>query len=202
VFLEAEEDSQNESGEWERGGFEEWERGEGSGESENEAPVGAPGEERDEEESSSGEEVEEEEEEEDGESEADGGREGEGEDATQVALGHNAASGNENTVVEEPGVRDISQNNRGTQCGERELLLRRVGQLPAPPPSHRHPTPHTLTPGTPTTPAVYYSYPARRQWLLELTLVLLVATLLVTVCSRLSYNWLVRLYSIVPEKPI
>ena len=199
MFLEAEEDSQNESGECERGGFEEWERGEGSGESENEAPVGAPGQERDEEESSSGEEVEEEEEEEDGESEADGGREGEGEDATQVALGHNAASGNDNTLVEESGVREISQqNNRGTEC-ERELLPRRVGQLPAPPPSQRPPTPHTLTPGTPT---VYYSSPARRQWLLELTLVLLVATLLVTICSRLSYNWLVRLYGIVPEKPI
>ena len=201
MFLAADEDSQNESGEWERG-FEEWERGEGSGESENEAPAASPDEGRDEGGSSSEEEGEEVEEEE-SESETDGGREGEGEeeDATQVALGDSIAADNENTVMEEAGVRDVSQNHRGTQC-EREFLLRRVGHLPPPLPSHHHATPRTLTPGTPTTPIVYYSTSAQRQWLLELTLVLLVVTLLVTVCSRLSYNWLIRLYSIVPEKPI
>ena len=41
-----------------------------------------------------------------------------------------------------------------------------------------------------------------RQWLLELALVLLVTTLLVTVCSKLSYEWLVRLCRISPERPI
>ena len=191
MFLEAGEDSQNESGEWE-----EWERGEGSGESENEAPVGAPDEERDAQSSSSEEEEGEEEEGEEGEGEREGEGEGEEEDVTQVALGDNVGAVGENTVVEGPGVRELSQNSRGTEC-ERELLLQGVGQLPTF--SRRRSTPHTLTPATPT---LYYSAPARRQWLLELTLVLLVTTLLVTVCSRLSYDWLVRLYRIVPEKPI
>ena len=187
VFLEAEEDSQNESEEWGRG-FEEWERGEGSGESENESPpVGAS----DEEEGNGGFDEEEDEE-----------GEGEERDTTQVALGDHSEVVDENTVVVEPGVRDISENDRGTPC-ERELLVQRVGQLPPPPSSHPHcPTPHTLTPVTPTTPVIYYSSSGRRQWLLELALVLLITTLLVTVCSKLSYEWLVGLYTIVPEKPM
>ena len=201
VFLEAEEDSQNESGEWERD-FGEWERGEGSGESESDAPVGASEnetEEEDEEEEEDRENSLDEREEEEVEADNErGGEEGEG-DATRVARGDQAEAGDEDTVMEEIGVRDISESERGTQCVG-EASLQRVNQLP--PPQHSHAAPHTLTPGTPTTPVVYYSSAGRRQWLLEVALVLLVTTLLVTVCSRLSYDWLVRLYRIVPEKPI
>ena len=44
--------------------------------------------------------------------------------------------------------------------------------------------------------------PSSRQWLLELTLILLTATLLVMACTRLSREWLDRVCLLSPEKPI
>lgn len=103
------------------------------------------------------------------------------------------------TIMPESSVRDITREERGTQCeGGRggDLLFRRVSQLSS------HSASYPPTPYTPTPSLHHYSSRAHHQWLLELTLALLVTILLVTICSRLSYNWLLRLYTIHPERPI
>ena len=180
--IEGQCDSQNESGEWE-GEVENWEREEGSGESENSAQVGVSQEEHEEEEGTASEEEEEIEED-------------DGEDGKQEELRDEE---DENTIAAEtPGVRDISLNERASPPqNEREHLFRRVGPLPL--------RPHIINPITPTpiTPQrTPLSPTAKRQWLLELALVLLITTLLVTICSRLSYEWVMRLLTINQEKPI
>ena len=162
------------------------ERGEGSGESE--------GSERGEEEdgengSASDEEVEEEDEEEEEEDKEEEVRQEEQHDVEEEAEDENMIA------VETSGVRDISVNDR-VQHSERH---RRVAPLPLAP-QVVNPTPTTTTTTPLYTPAT--SPHAHQQWLLELALVLLVTTLLVAVCSRLSYHWLVQLFTINPEKPI
>ena len=194
------EDSQTESEEWEVEGREEWERGEGSGESENSEGLGHLHGEEGDGSSSEGEGEEE-------VSEREGSC-GEGEEEDDVEEQKHTPSAPvgivDNTITGGPGVREIAENRRETVNSERELLHRRVGHLPLNP--HHHPyivTPTTtpdsaITPTSPSSP----SSSGRRQWLLEVTLVLLVATLLLTVCSRLSYDWVARVCDIVSEKPI
>ena len=175
--IETREDSPSESEEWEREP-EEWERGEGSGESENSARVGDIHEEEDSTAS----------EEEEGEGEEGDEEEGEGEEVTEDE--EEATS----MLPDTAGIRDISERERHT-CIKGELSLRRVTQE-----EHHYPLSSDTTKPTTIPPSSMSS--SNRQWLLELALVLLITTLLLTVCSRLGYEWLVRLCRIVPEKPI
>ena len=183
-------DSQSESEEWERE-YGEWERGEGSGESECSAPVG--GDVHEEGDSTSSEE---------GAIEEEGGSEEEEEEEKDEDTPQETLMGDDDhTVTEGPaGVRDIPESEREL-VHEREALLRRVGHLPLPPhPYNTYILKPTTPVGTPSSPSPSSS--SSRQWLLEVTLVLLVITLLLIVCSRLSNDWMVRVSSIRQEKPI
>ena len=200
--IEAHEDSRSESGEWE-GESDEWERGEGSGESENSVPVGdmqeeddgtaseeEEGEEEEEKEEEEEEEIEEEEEEEEEEEIEEEEEEGE-EGVEEEGEGEEITEDEEEAMfIETAGIKDISERVQHT-CTEGEFPLGRLAQ------EENH-DPFSLYAMKPT----FIPPSSDRQWLLELALVLLITTLLLTVCSRLGYEWLVRLCKIVPEKPI
>lgn len=191
-------DSQGESEEWEGEGGEGWERGEGSGESENsEAVCQLHGEGGDGMGSSGSDE-------EEGEvSEREWSKSEEEEDVEeQKDTLSDPVGEEENQTTDIPGVREISENKRETLHNERDSLHHRVGHLSL---TSHHNNPCIVKPiTTPVTPphVHVYSSTSRRQWLLEVTLVLLVTTLLLTVCSRLSYEWVTRVFKIDSEKPI
>ena len=91
---------------------------------------------------------------------------------------------------------EIGEQSAATSATNLRLRVRTTTEDPR---SNTHLCPNGAESHTPHRQRVP---PSSRQWLLELTLILLTATLLVMACTRLSREWLDRVCLLSPEKPI